>query len=52
LTTACNVVNEWYGINYRCVEVKTMPPSPSGPLPTAEQQAITDWVSAGHKYTD
>ena len=50
LTTACNIVNEWSDIKYRCVEVKTMPQS--GPLPTAEQQAITDWVDAGHKYTD
>lgn len=50
LTTACNIVNEWSDIKYRCVEVKNMPQS--GPLPTAEQQAITDWVDAGHKYTD
>ena len=50
LRTACNIVNEWSDIKYRCVEVKTMPQS--GPLPTAEQQAITDWVDAGHKYTD
>ena len=50
LTTACNIVNEWSGINYRCVEVKTMPPT--GPLPTTEQDAITAWFNAGHKYTD
>jgi len=50
LTTACNIVNNWSAINNVCVERKTMPTS--GPLPTAEQQSITAWVDAGHKYTD
>lgn len=50
LTTACNIVNNWSLINDVCVVRKTMPQN--GPLPTAEQQAITDWVEAGHKYTD
>ena len=50
LTTACNIVNEWSGIEYRCVVVKNMPEG--NPLPTAEQQAISAWVNAGHKYTD
>jgi uncharacterized membrane protein len=50
LTTACNIVNEWSDINYRCVVLKNMPQN--GPLPTTEQDAITAWVNAGHKYTD
>jgi uncharacterized membrane protein len=50
LTTACNIVNNWSLINNVCVVTKTMPTS--GPLPTAEQQSITSWVDAGHKYTD
>lgn len=50
LTTACNIVNNWSQINNACVVIKNMPTS--GPLPTAEQQAITSWVYAGHKYTD
>lgn len=50
LTTACNIVNEWSNIYRECVLDRTMPQG--SPLPTTEQQAITDWVNAGHKYTD
>ena len=50
LTAACNIVNEWSDVYRECVLDKTMPQG--SPLPTAEQQAITDWVNAGHKYTD
>ena len=50
LTTACNIVNNWSAINNVCVVRKSMPISDS--LPTADQQSITAWVDAGHKYTD
>lgn len=50
LTNACNIVDGWSRINTRCVIQKTMPPS--APLNITDQQAITDWVNAGHLYTN
>ncbi len=50
LSTACNIVDNWSPINSACVVNKSMPTS--GPLSAANQQAITSWVNAGHKYTD
>jgi hypothetical protein len=45
----CNIVTKWDRINTRCVVQGTMPPTP---LSTSEKQLITDWVNAGHRYTD
>ena len=50
LSTACSIITNWSNINTACVVDKTMPTS--GPLPSADQQAITDWVNAGHLYTN
>lgn len=46
----CNIVTKWERINIRCVVQGTMPQA--GPLSTSEKQIITDWVNAGHRYTD
>ena len=51
-SSACNIVDKWSRIKTRCVDQQTMPPSPSGPLSTTAQQAIVDWVNAGHLYTN
>jgi len=50
LNTKCNVVNYWESINRVCVINKTMPKA--GPLSSSDQQLITDWVNAGHLYTN
>lgn len=50
LTNACNIVDGWSRINTRCVIQRNMPPS--APLNITDQQAITDWVIAGHLYTN
>jgi len=50
LSTACKIVDKWDRIQVRCVQDKDMPTS--GPLSTADQQSITDWVNAGHLYTN
>jgi uncharacterized membrane protein len=49
-SNACNIVDKWSRIKTRCVDQQTMPPS--GPLPATAQQAIVDWVNAGHLYTN
>ena len=50
LTTACSIVDKWDRIKVRCVDLKTMPQG--NPLSTQDQQKITAWVNAGHKFTD
>ena len=50
LTNACNIVDSWSRINTRCVIQQNMPPS--APLSVSNQQAITDWINAGHLYTN
>lgn len=50
LSTSCKIVDQWDRIHERCVQIKDMPTS--GPLSTANQQSITDWVNAGHLYTN
>jgi len=50
LDSKCNVVNYWESINRVCVINKTMPKA--GPLSSSDQQLITDWVNAGHLYTN
>jgi hypothetical protein len=46
----CNIVTKWEIINTRSVILGTMPQQ--NPLSTSEKQIITDWVNAGHRYTD
>ena len=52
--TDCNVVKYWSQINGACVTgaLKKMPQSPQAPLTAAEKQLITNWVNAGHLYTN
>lgn len=50
----CNIVTYWSQINGSAVTytLKRMPKSPQSLLTAAEKQVITDWINAGHKYTD
>jgi SprB repeat len=50
----CNIVTKWSQINGACVTytLKRMPINPQPILTAAEKQKITDWVNAGHRYTD
>jgi inosine/xanthosine triphosphate pyrophosphatase family protein len=52
--TDCNIVNYWSQINGTCVTgaLKKMPLSPQPALTTAEKQTITNWINAGHLYTN
>ncbi len=52
----CNIVSKWNDINQTSVlytpgRVK-MPKSPQAFLTAAEKTIITNWVNAGHRYTD
>ena len=46
----CSIVSSWLKINSTCVTLQTMPQS--APLSSADRQAITTWVNAGHLYTN
>jgi hypothetical protein len=50
----CSIVSNWSQINGACITgtLVTMPINPQAPLTTAEKQIITNWINAGHKYTD
>lgn len=50
----CNIVSKWSQINGACVTytLKKMPISPQATLTAAEKLVITNWVNAGHRYTD
>jgi hypothetical protein len=50
----CSIVSKWSQINQACVTytLKKMPISPQPLLTTAEKQIITNWINAGHRYTD
>ena len=50
LSTKCSIVQRWSAINTECIVKQTMPEGE--PLSTADQQAITDWINAGHEYTN
>lgn len=52
--TDCSIVTNWSKINGACVTytLKKMPISPQATLTTAEKTIITNWVNAGHRYTD
>jgi SprB repeat len=50
----CSIVTKWSQINGSCITytLKKMPISPQAALTAAEKLIITNWVNAGHKYTD
>jgi SprB repeat len=50
----CSIVTRWSQINGSCVTgtLITMPLAPLPPLSAAEKLLITNWVTAGHRYTD
>lgn len=50
----CSIVTYWSQIQGACVTytLKKMPISPQAILTTAEKQVITNWINAGHRYTD
>ncbi len=48
----CNVVSQWSKINSSSVTGSNMPKSPQAKLTTAEKTAITNWINAGHLYTN
>lgn len=50
----CNIVSKWSQINGATVTytLKKMPISPQALFTAAEKAIITNWVNAGHRYTD
>lgn len=50
----CSIVTYWNQINRACVlyTMVRMPKSPQALLTTAEKAVITNWINAGHRYTD
>jgi len=46
----CSIVSSWSKINDACVKSNRMPKSPQTALSSAQKQAITDWINAGHSY--
>lgn len=49
-TVDCNIVINKTRIKARAVDEGTMPPT--GSLPQADKNKITDWINAGGKFTD
>ncbi len=48
----CSIVSQWSKINSSSVTGNSMPKSPQPKLTTAEKQKITNWINAGHNYTN
>lgn len=52
----CNIVSKWTQINNTCVIYAQgwvkMPKSPQPFFTAAEKQIVTNWITAGHRYTD
>ncbi len=50
----CSIVTYWNQINQSCVtyQLVRMPKSPQPLLTAAEKLVITNWITAGHRYTD
>lgn len=52
----CNIVSKWSQINSTCVLYSAgwvkMPKSPQPLFTAAEKAIITNWINAGHRYTD
>jgi hypothetical protein len=45
----CSIVDNWNAINNSCVIIGNMPPSGFN---STQKQIITNWVNAGHAYTN
>jgi predicted CxxxxCH...CXXCH cytochrome family protein len=52
--TDCNIVKAWSGINGSCITgtLTRMPISPQASLTAAEKQTITNWINAGHGFSN
>lgn len=48
----CDIVNNWNLINGDCVNYTPHQMPTSQPLSDSDKTKITNWVNAGHKYTD
>jgi uncharacterized membrane protein len=50
----CTIVSSWDRIKARAVDgiPSFMPPPPSPQLSAADKLKITNWIAAGHRYTD
>jgi len=48
----CSIVSKWSQINKACVTFQMNQMPPSQQLPASEKAMITNWVNAGHRYTD
>ena len=48
----CSIVSDWSKINSSSVNGNSMPKSPQAKLTAAEKKKITDWINAGHLYTN
>ena len=48
----CSIVTDWSKINSSAVTGNNMPKSPQAKLTAAEKQKITDWINAGHLYSN
>jgi uncharacterized membrane protein len=51
-TVDCNIVANSSRIKVRAVDGVPSPMPPTGLLPLAERQKITNWINAGGRYTD
>jgi hypothetical protein len=52
LSTDCDIVNKWDRIKARAVDGTPSFMPQGGQLPASEKAKITNWVNAGHKFTD
>jgi hypothetical protein len=48
----CNIISNWNMINSSAVTSTSMPKSPQAKLTAAEKQKITDWINAGHSFSN
>jgi hypothetical protein len=50
----CNIVSQWDRIKARAVDGNPsfMPPPPTSQLSAADKAKITNWINAGHNFTD
>ncbi|MEP7376905.1 MAG: hypothetical protein ABI675_26130 [Chitinophagaceae bacterium] len=48
----CSIVSDWSKINSSAVTGNNMPKSPQAKLTAAEKKKITDWINAGHLYSN
>jgi hypothetical protein len=51
-TDNCTIVNNWSRIQARAVDGNPSPMPQGGLLPLSERNKITNWIAAGHRFTD